>query len=224
MMRKETLWLKLCGLDDNEMGRLDTPMTAEDELTTFAKRRYCVPLERLKTRIPRLGLARLRDLNDPYQPCCGVGGQYRHVETGTIDMSTAPTRQSTGWVRLPISVFAPNASDNPECLSPKITITRLPLGWSWDFPWRRFRRMGYDQLRAEFGKYKVGAQWLKNEERRMATDGPLIHIMNQSRASADTTFSYSCECFYRGETDFYCADPPLCVFGLVFDKQTQRFL
>ena len=68
------LWFCVEGLRDWEFDRLTQRLTeppglpSEDDNPTFDKRRYCVPLVRLKGVAPFLDLARLRDPLDNYQP------------------------------------------------------------------------------------------------------------------------------------------------------------
>jgi|SRR3990167_179690 len=60
------LWLRIEGLEENEMARLTDPIEGHD------KRRYCIPLDRLAQVVPSFNVARARDLADKYQPFLGV--------------------------------------------------------------------------------------------------------------------------------------------------------
>ena len=72
------LWLRFEGLEDWEYGLLkdlwtEPLMILRDDRVdqyppVFDKRRYCIPLERLKGVAPFFDLARARDGADPYQP------------------------------------------------------------------------------------------------------------------------------------------------------------
>lgn len=64
--RSAFLWLRLQGLEENDMSQLAAPYEEAD--TIYDKRRYCIPLARLKQIVPSLDLARVRDRNDAYQP------------------------------------------------------------------------------------------------------------------------------------------------------------
>ncbi len=73
----EFLWLHLDGLDDLRFDRLKDPLT--DPLVTdsvdfiqYDKRRYCVPFDRLKVVAPFIDLARVRDVDDDYQPFLNI--------------------------------------------------------------------------------------------------------------------------------------------------------
>ena len=69
--RTEYLWLRVQGSDAGQLDALAWPIeinvNAEGVGTVVEKRRYCVPLDRLK-KLYRIDLARTRDLNDDYQP------------------------------------------------------------------------------------------------------------------------------------------------------------
>ena len=72
------LWMLIDGLEVSELPALTMPIwepfdpTGEYEpasaYTLYEKRRYNIPLTRLKTIYPALDLDRCRDLNDGYQP------------------------------------------------------------------------------------------------------------------------------------------------------------
>lgn len=69
------LWLRIEGLEENQMYRLTDPVysnPADDSSAVFDKRRYCIPLDRLKAITPSLDIARATNLNDKYQPFLGV--------------------------------------------------------------------------------------------------------------------------------------------------------
>ncbi len=57
------LWVQVEGWDFNDYAILTQPIDG------FDKRRHCIPFARLKTVIPSLDLARVRDPTDKYQPC-----------------------------------------------------------------------------------------------------------------------------------------------------------
>jgi hypothetical protein len=67
------LWIKLtCFGDIDELWQLSQPHTEQDpEGPTFEKRRFCIPLDRLKQVYPSLDIARVRDTADKYQPFLG---------------------------------------------------------------------------------------------------------------------------------------------------------
>ena len=64
--RTRFLWLRLQGLEENEMGQLTTPL--EEDGIIYDKRRYGIPLARLKQLHPSLDLVRTRNSTDIYQP------------------------------------------------------------------------------------------------------------------------------------------------------------
>lgn len=71
------LWLRLEGLEENQMHRL------VDSIDGFDKRRYQIPLERLVSIVPSLNLARIKDLSDKYQPFLGIDEEsLRFVSIG----------------------------------------------------------------------------------------------------------------------------------------------
>jgi len=78
--RSRYLWLLLEGLDWNPMSILDRsniePIPLDDipnpDEIPYDKRRYCIPLDRLKVVAPFLDLARVRDVADKYQPFLNV--------------------------------------------------------------------------------------------------------------------------------------------------------
>ena len=59
---KTYLWLRVQGLEENDMARLT------DSIEGFDKRRYCIPLERLKEIVPTFDIAKAMDPNVIYQP------------------------------------------------------------------------------------------------------------------------------------------------------------
>lgn len=71
------LWLRIEGLEENDMARLIDPIEG------FDKRRYCIPFDRLKAIIPSLDINRAKDLNDKYQPFLSVDHDppYRFIGT-----------------------------------------------------------------------------------------------------------------------------------------------
>ena len=60
------LWLRIEGLEENDMARLTDPIDG------FDKRRYCIPFGRLAAIAPDFNVARAKDLNDKYQPFLNV--------------------------------------------------------------------------------------------------------------------------------------------------------
>lgn len=74
------LWMRVEGEDIGNMIRfkheLREPLkengSYEDGEPTFDKRRFCIPLRRLKNVFPPLDIDRVRDLNDTYQPFLNV--------------------------------------------------------------------------------------------------------------------------------------------------------
>lgn len=67
------LWLRLEGLEENEMFRLADGIMKEGDHgptkdTVYDKRRYCIPLDRLKILRPELDLTKARDTDEKYQP------------------------------------------------------------------------------------------------------------------------------------------------------------
>ena len=95
--RSNFLWLRIEGLDRNDMDRLKDPnaepLDEEGEFiephTKYDKRRFCIPLERLKKVAPWLDLVRVRCEVDNYQPFIQVD-----EETGNY----------IGGIRRPLSV------------------------------------------------------------------------------------------------------------------------
>lgn len=73
------LWLRVEGLEENEMARLTDPIEQNGE--TYDKRRYCIPLERLQAIVPSFNVNRAKDLNDKYQPFLNVDEEppYRFI-------------------------------------------------------------------------------------------------------------------------------------------------
>ena len=69
------IWLRVEGLEENEMARLKDPIDGHD------KRRYCIPLDRLLAIAPAFNISRAKDLNDKYQPFLGVDEEppYRFI-------------------------------------------------------------------------------------------------------------------------------------------------
>ena len=72
------LWVRVIGLDLNDMGALS------DGIDGYDKRRYNIPLERLAQVCP-MDLRRVRDAADEYQPCLGFDD-----ETGEYLYNQAP--------------------------------------------------------------------------------------------------------------------------------------
>jgi hypothetical protein len=67
------IWLRVDGVDLGEAqtwveGNTEGLPSADPAAITYEKRRYCIPLARLKQLLPSLDLARVRDRADPYQP------------------------------------------------------------------------------------------------------------------------------------------------------------
>lgn len=69
---KRFLWLRVEGLEENEFGTLTMLESEEggpgEDLTSYDKRRYCIPLERLKALYPDFDINRALDSDDIYQP------------------------------------------------------------------------------------------------------------------------------------------------------------
>jgi hypothetical protein len=61
------LWLQIEGLEENEFVRLRESVYGESS-KLYDKRRYCIPLERLKKLFPSLDVNRCKDPDDKYQP------------------------------------------------------------------------------------------------------------------------------------------------------------
>lgn len=78
--RKRFLWLRLYGLDSNELDRLHDRMSLDVDVS-YDKRRYAVRLDRL----PGLNMTRALDLNDTYQPFLPVD-----EDTGQVLAEAAP--------------------------------------------------------------------------------------------------------------------------------------
>jgi len=102
MRRAQTrryLWLLIEGLAYNEMSILDRTNTEplDDEPPTVAiqydKRRYSIPLDRLKVVAPFLDLVRVRDTTDAYQPFLNID-----EDTGEIFPSPRPPLSVHGLV------------------------------------------------------------------------------------------------------------------------------
>lgn len=64
------LWLRIEGLEENEMAKLADLLVVNEQI--FDKRRYCIPLDRLKAVVPSFDIARAKDSADKYQPFLGV--------------------------------------------------------------------------------------------------------------------------------------------------------
>jgi len=72
------LWLLIDGLEESQYTPLTDPVYEPFDPTgiykprsaypVFDKRRFCIPLARIKQLIPTFDLDRARDPNDPYQP------------------------------------------------------------------------------------------------------------------------------------------------------------
>jgi len=78
------LWLWLEGLEENEMARLTDPLSADplnEDSQHFDKRRYAIPLERLKSVVPSFNIARALDVADMYQPFLmpDLESPFRHL-------------------------------------------------------------------------------------------------------------------------------------------------
>lgn len=69
---KRFLWLRLEGLEENEMAQLVASITG------FDKRRYSIPLDRLKVLWPSFDMNRALDPNDSYQPFILIDGDGPH--------------------------------------------------------------------------------------------------------------------------------------------------
>ncbi|PIQ23120.1 hypothetical protein COW64_25825 [bacterium (Candidatus Blackallbacteria) CG18_big_fil_WC_8_21_14_2_50_49_26] len=67
--RSSVVWILLTGLDDSDMYPLIHPVEEGNDVF-FDKRRYCIPLTRLKQAFPSLDMARITDRQDAYQPFC----------------------------------------------------------------------------------------------------------------------------------------------------------
>lgn len=62
-------YIEYAGLKEKVTEPIDPTRLYEDQVyIKYDKRRYCIPLERLKIVFPALDLARCRDLDDEYQP------------------------------------------------------------------------------------------------------------------------------------------------------------
>ncbi len=82
--RKEAniyLWLRLEGLEENEMARLADCLYEPNELNVesgvptgnrYDKRRYCIPFDRLKEVYPAFNMEKARDPDVVYQPFLGI--------------------------------------------------------------------------------------------------------------------------------------------------------
>ena len=66
--RSSFLWVHIDGLTSDDRHLKGCDRVNETDKSVRAKRRYSVPLDRLKAVVPTLDLARVRDLNDEYQP------------------------------------------------------------------------------------------------------------------------------------------------------------
>ncbi len=85
--RCEVLWLYLETFGEIELDRLVGGN--EEQGVTYDKRRYCIPLPRLRALAPTLNLARVRDPTDCYQPFLGdidqdIPENYRYDEIGPL--------------------------------------------------------------------------------------------------------------------------------------------
>lgn len=76
--RAAYVWLRLEGLEENEMARLADVLVETEDGPVFDKRRYCVPLDRLAEVLPGFDVGRARDTADTYQPFYNLD-----EETGT---------------------------------------------------------------------------------------------------------------------------------------------
>lgn len=85
---KIVLWLYLQGLHYEEMYLLKSrgwdskslwdDMVGKDNKDRFEKRRFSIPLKRLKQLCPRIDLNRVRDINDTYQPFAVIDEDNQH--------------------------------------------------------------------------------------------------------------------------------------------------
>ncbi len=67
--RYHYLWLRVEGLDDSDMDRLQDPnQPVRGGKAFWDKRRHCIPFRRLKEIYPPLDLAKVGDPIDKYQP------------------------------------------------------------------------------------------------------------------------------------------------------------
>jgi len=71
----QRLWLRVEGLEHYEsMHLIDLNHDPDPDGEIFEKRRYCIPLDRLKEVYPALDIARVRDTADAYQPFLTLDG------------------------------------------------------------------------------------------------------------------------------------------------------
>ena len=98
------LWLRIEGLEENEMARFTDLMTNTGDPDTatrlYDKRRYCIPLARLAQAVPGFSESRARDLTDPYQPFITVDAERPHAYLAAgrpLDVHGLVFDKVTGW-------------------------------------------------------------------------------------------------------------------------------
>lgn len=84
------LWLRLDSWEEEQTGQLT--MSVQEGDVAYEKRRYQIPLERLKAIVPAFDVDRALDPTDPYQPFLSVD-----LETGLF-LSAAPPLDIHGLV------------------------------------------------------------------------------------------------------------------------------
>lgn len=83
---RDFLWLRISGWEDNDLAALQTVVDG------YEKRRYQIPLKRLKAACPAFDEARARDRTQVYQPFLGVD-----EDTGLFTFTGRPL-EATGLV------------------------------------------------------------------------------------------------------------------------------
>jgi len=82
------------------MARLGRSLEEGDATVIHEKRRYCIPLDRLKVVAPWLDLARVRDVSQRYQPFIPIDPEWPFHRFGT------EARDQHGFQRFPANVVA----------------------------------------------------------------------------------------------------------------------
>lgn len=225
------LWLTVEGLNDEEMERLDDNLyeSLTNDKIIFEKRRYSIPLERLKQVVPSLDLVKVKDTSLCYQPFMPIEEETIVVNTveniNTVDM---PTRSTTGWVRLPIPQGTIAKNPTSDCCKVEITI-HSPVGATWEWPWKTWNQVwqtgGRDALKAYFNTDKWGTiQKLMKDELAACVFGPMIAFKDSQGQPIDVNFSYTVTAALQGMGRVLTSAPPLSVHGLILDKMTMRYL
>lgn len=224
---KDFLWVRVCGWDDAQVARL-TEAIGHSSGRSFQKRRFQIPLGRLRQVVgPPFSLSRAHDRQVAHQPCL-VPAEPEYVVLTETGVSTVNMigYQGTGRVRLalPEPCEVVHCSDMNEC-SPVVAV-QVPLGWSWSWPWKEDMGLGRDALKAKYqaNRWSSIAARMRDETRRLKTEGPLVEIRHPQGHLADTSISYTLTIKRPFPGQFLACHPPIDLTGLVYDTQRMRMV